>query len=661
MNRIYPLLFLSVVTLNISCQTQIGFDYYGYFTDETYFTSSNDINSNSGIISWRNFNLAAESVEDRDKLIVDITDYLKGARVNPLKPAISDMDDSEEWTNEIIRLRDDVLHLDYEKNQKALLGFIIEEPFTHSSSAAKYFNNYKAGYMDYENLFFVVKGNYLGKGNLDEIACIYRKPDRGTTIKVIESNGTALNDMIIWYDDSNFLSANIRFALSGDFNGNGSEELALIYEDLYGFSVYLLSFTGMQFSENNLRKMFSAERSIYNLDDVKFAISGNFDGQNSDEIALFRAANNYNYIDMIKPNHTSVNQWYSEKINPGWNFSNIHGISSGNFDGLFDTDEISVLYHDKQSSRSVIEVLSGHPENFPVKFGDREVWYEKSTNVIDFQNVHSFHSGDFNYDGKEDLVIFHESDYDQILRMKSDPDNDDPSKRFRDDWISRRSFVNESYQSDWQFKNLNFSVAGNFYNNKNHKDHRLRDDTWSEHGIDDIMLFYEDQVFCDYTKPHIDFSSKERLAYVRERIKKVFEIRVPGIKTMILYGGRSTYIPDVFEESFDWVGTDIYPFIQGKSAPYTEGYFEILNATQNIINSISNDVFLVGQCSESFAQGYNELRYPDNTETDYYIKIAKSSSRIIALFWWRYQSKDSWKGAESNSELLRKHKFLDDF
>jgi hypothetical protein len=651
--KYFLLIIFSVFSSHLLAQSF----FYGYDDcKKALYDQKNNINGmgnmqmNSGIVeNPDSFKTIVDNSISGKKLLVNLTDYFRTVPIGG-RPMIDNLTSSTDLSDLVTKLG-----MNTDKYRNALLGFYVEEPLAHATQAMSLGQNI----FDTTNLKFAVKGDFWGGDHLDDLALIYAASNSHIIIKVLKCHiptNAANNDIfdttpIVYLPDTFVYSYSmIRKVVAGDYNNDGIDDLAIFYQYSDKWQVHIWYSNGSDSFGTNYQTSYINYNSPCDLSGYKYIVSGNFNGVDGDELALFYRSSTNSKIFRILPN-SGIDTWF-DNTNSNWDINMVRGVTTGNFNGAVgsgnNTDEIAVLYDYPSVDSSRIEVFSYNTSDTLVC----DNWYKSPYSEINFNNTKWFYSGDFNFDGNDDIVIFDYNYYSRARKFKSSPSNSTYT-RFQNIWISRRD-CSSPIIDDFQFNNIKYCFVGNFYNHVS-SEARFTDATWTSNGIDDILYFdkVENYGLLEFTKPHLSFSSKERLALISSRVKAVFGNYVNPVKTAILYMEPSTYIPNVFETSYDWIGTDVYPSSKnniptgypGVNSFYSGGNYWYSISDTNRINRavrnidsicINNKIFIIGLSALGLPSSYPE-RYPSAKEAYQYYRIAKAYSKVVGLYWWDYR------------------------
>jgi len=217
----------------------------------------------------------------------------------------------------------------------------------------------------------------------------------------------------------------VSFSVAGDYNRDGLCDIALLYNDpaLDELTIYVLESTGSDFSE--VQVWYTVDRNEFNFTALKFACPGDFDGNGTPDIAVF-----YNYFGTAPETEQSVFLFESEgnaftllpvayeATKASYDFSAMKFAMSGdhNMDGYSD---VAVLSEDTLDQDLIISVFEGSaagqlsPSDYNT-FVDTEPY---------LSNVLHAAGGNFSGDTATDLTLFYDNPgtgNQEILMLESD-------------------------------------------------------------------------------------------------------------------------------------------------------------------------------------------------------------------------------------------------
>lgn len=143
----------------------------------------------------------------------------------------------------------------------------------------------------FDHVDFTAAGDYTRDG-LCDIALFYNDPSSDSlTIYVLVSDGSGFSDPLAWYScaRSEFNFTALKFAVPGDFNGNGAPDIAVFY-NYFGTlpdtrqAVFLFESDGSTFSL--LPLAFDATKASYDFSAMKFALPGEYNLDGFSDVAV---------------------------------------------------------------------------------------------------------------------------------------------------------------------------------------------------------------------------------------------------------------------------------------------------------------------------------------------------------------------------------------
>ena len=252
--------------------------------------------------------------------------------------------------------------------------------------------------IDVAKIRFAVSGDFNKDGKSD-IAFVYSNGSSASSLMVLKSTGNSFSSPTIFYNalTTSYKLDSVMFALSGDYNGDGYSDMALIYKNNTIKNISVFTSTGT---------VFNAAQSYYTFPDslimtqIKFALSGKFTSDAKSDIALLyksdyhSAADSGNVILILK---AMVNSFANPKtyINLTSTISNYSKVlfattSDFNSDGLSD---IALAYNTQTGSPVVQKILVIHSHDS--LFASPVSYWSTNTNIFNFSKVKHFVAGKF--------------------------------------------------------------------------------------------------------------------------------------------------------------------------------------------------------------------------------------------------------------------------
>ena len=243
----------------------------------------------------------------------------------------------------------------------------------------------------------VVSGDFTGKG-VDDIVAFYDYGQARTEIhKFTNVNGTSYSNTLWDSRVGNFDASCIdNKVVSGDFDGNGIDEIATLYAysnstvSLFEFS---LNSSGSAFSDKTVWKS-----GQFNGDRVKAMVAGDFDGDGKDEILIFYDyGNRYTGMFELKKNadgtFTDRYAWESTAFD-----SNAikNKVVAGDFNG--DRKDEVAMFYDYGDGTTKIWSLSNKNKVYSAS----ETWFAES---FDSSKISGKVTSTRNKNGEKDKII----------------------------------------------------------------------------------------------------------------------------------------------------------------------------------------------------------------------------------------------------------------
>ncbi|MGG7215387.1 FG-GAP-like repeat-containing protein, partial [Clostridium nigeriense] len=246
----------------------------------------------------------------------------------------------------------------------------------------------------------ITYGDYDGNGK-DEVIAFYDYGSANTGIHRLYEDGGKYNYTMIWESGINNFNAEsiTNKVVSGDFDGDGKDEVLTLYDYLNGTS------TMFQFSLNSDGKSVST-KSVWRATDfvadmINAMVAGDFDGDGKDEVLIFYDyGNNVTVVFELKMG--TDGKFTSKEAFRATQFagSQIKAKTvAGDFDGN-GKDEVAMFY-DYGSATTRILSLVNNNGNYSLS----ETWY---SNSFSGANINSKVVSTKNNSGKDKIIAMYD-------------------------------------------------------------------------------------------------------------------------------------------------------------------------------------------------------------------------------------------------------------
>ena len=239
----------------------------------------------------------------------------------------------------------------------------------------------------------IVPGDFNGDGK-DDIASIVRVGPAYTQFLVQLSNGSSFDKQTVWFESTQYASSGLDTRIvAGDFNADGKDDLAVMYNYSGGqIKLYTYLSNGSSFSRSQDWGTWSANISYL---DNRFA-AGDFNGDGKDDVAvMFRyPTGEVNLFTFLSTGSSFTRQnWYEWSADMNYVENR---FVAGDFNGN-GTDDLAVMFRYPTGQVNLFTFLSTG-SSFT-----RQNWYNWSADMTYVGN--RFTAGDFNGNGKDDLAV----------------------------------------------------------------------------------------------------------------------------------------------------------------------------------------------------------------------------------------------------------------
>ncbi|MFT4927857.1 MAG: hypothetical protein ACI8WB_003971 [Phenylobacterium sp.] len=257
-----------------------------------------------------------------------------------------------------------------------------------------------------------------------------------------------------WYtaNASEFGFDAINHAVSGDFNGDGIDEIATFYDNLEQQQIVMFNMSGNQMRPTT---DYLTTQTNFNVDAVKFSVAGDFDDNGKDELLAFyqdgNVANTQKVFAFEKEGSNSgfsSRHLYKDFTGSSLDFAKVAHVIAADFDQSNPGDELAILYTDTMAQVRMFRLVGG------VLIEYQSPWFSESSKQKNFNAVTQAVAGDFDGDGHVELTLYYQ--YPGNLKYNVMVFDNDGSQNltFKD---------NESHNRRFTRKTPKFVVSGNIY------------------------------------------------------------------------------------------------------------------------------------------------------------------------------------------------------
>lgn len=252
----------------------------------------------------------------------------------------------------------------------------------------------------------MVSGDFDGNGK-DDVAYI-TDTGYGSMKIYVRSNGNGRT--ILWTEETAFYTANVGDRVTaGDFNGDGKDDIALLYDNKNGKArIHVLLSNGNRFNSRSSWFVQSVE-GMYNANRTTGRVtSGDFNGDGLDDVsAMYDNGNGKMRIHMFISTGSSFKweYWYQDMAGGNFYASGVTGrYEAGDFNGD-GKDDIAAMYG-YADGRTRVHVWLSNGKSL----NQRTAWFIQDTPYYyNTERVNNrFVTGDFNDDGKDDIGTLYE-------------------------------------------------------------------------------------------------------------------------------------------------------------------------------------------------------------------------------------------------------------
>ncbi|MBP6356206.1 MAG: polysaccharide deacetylase family protein [Paludibacter sp.] len=280
------------------------------------------------------------------------------------------------------------------------------------SPVGVWFSSLKTDF-DFSSISFASAGDFNSDGRSD-IALFWSKPNvESHKIIVLISNGSGFEDPKEYYltEKNEFNFERIKFAVSGDFVGDEKTDLAVFY-DYYGNAAEtnqrIFIFECKTDSFGSPKTVFTATKASYNFNLCKTAISGDFNGDGMDDIACIINDESKNkqaidvFVNQDKTSFPKINFLTPDKDD--FNFAHVKIVAGGYVTNDHKSD-IVMCYNYAALGTQVIFVF----ESTGTGFLPYKNYFSTEKSKFSFDNVNALLIGKYAHSKKVSPTMWYEN------------------------------------------------------------------------------------------------------------------------------------------------------------------------------------------------------------------------------------------------------------
>ena len=460
----------------------------------------------------------------------------------------------------------------------------------------------------------------------------------------------------------------VPFSVSGDFNDDGLQDIAMLYDYPAAQDdpnpdqkIFVWLSTGSSFADYTA--WYVTNQETIDFERIKHALSGDFTGDGVDDLCFMYDESTDSQKMLVLPSDgsrfTSAQTWFDLPV-IHFSYDYVPYAASGKFDGDNFAD-VALLYDypgDDPETPQKIFVLPSAGTGFP----HMRQWFETTKEKMDFDHVISVLPGDRdayippkdeNYEidiPYEDLSLF--VDYPDSGNWRDTPQREivllSAGSMDEGGFINHSAWFNTTREG-YDFECMEGFATGDFSGN----------------GLDDVAFSYRYKDSAgQYTGSTAIFVARStglgattNKAFLEELIGYC-KSRFPEIPVTMCFSQQTAIFDETIPENIDWITTDPYPFYQ-----YVDEY-PLQESTDRYTSIVSRTVHKI-QTDYPFkpimliCQGFsNSLsRFPNAQEAKWYYDTVKNYG-LLGLMWFRYDNYPPWEsepdvyGSKNNQELL---------
>jgi hypothetical protein len=290
---------------------------------------------------------------------------------------------------------------DYGNNDMSIIVFSGDgSTMTSSSWFRSGANNWGVPYTKY-----LVAGDFNHDGK-DEIAAMYDygNNDMGLIVFTSTTSGTFTSSLWFRSGANNWGVPYTKYLTAGDFNGDGKADLAAMYD--YGNNdMSMIVFTSATAGTFTSASWFRTGVNNWGVPYTKYVTAGDFNGDGKDELA---AMYDYGNNDMSMIVFTSATagtftsaSWFRTGVN-NWGVPYTKYLVAGDFNGDGKA-ELAAMYDYGNNDMSMIVFTSATPGTFT-----SASWFRTGVNNWGVPYTKFVTAGDFNGDGTDEISAFYD-------------------------------------------------------------------------------------------------------------------------------------------------------------------------------------------------------------------------------------------------------------
>jgi len=272
-----------------------------------------------------------------------------------------------------------------------------------------------------------------------------------------------------WFDMPNewFTFAVVDFAVAGDFDNDGIADIATFYDYCSGRQCIFMHPSDGTNAFRDYVIWYDTTNNVLDFDKLKHVLVGDYTGDGIEDLALFYSegpagTNRQKILVFESDTARFVNRgaWF-DMPNDWFSFTYVNHAVSGDFDG--DGIDDVAMFYDYPSGPQKVFVWTSDGTN---AFRDKGAWFETTNDVFDFEclkAVLASERDDYNGDHLDDLTMFY--DYPDVDGLGNAPQRE--YVRLSEGSLTNGGFSDHSAWFDiekryWDFDYCDFFLTGDF-------------------------------------------------------------------------------------------------------------------------------------------------------------------------------------------------------